>query len=436
LQGKAKFLRRFVPDYTTRAHGFLHLLHHDIPFRWDEHAQTAFDYLKSSLSNSPLISPPDYDRDYVLYLSASIISVAGVLVQLGDDGREHVIYYISKSLLGPPLKYNHDEKPALAVVLAVQKLWHYIMLHTTKVVADSNPMQYFLSQRQIHGKFSQWIVILQEYDLEFSTPKIKKALVLAKLITAFPSDAKASPINEDLPNEHLFFISSDDPWYGDLLVYLHKQKFDSHLSRDDRRCIHQPDPRYLLIGDILYQREVDTILQRCLIIDEAERVLNNCHSSACNGHLSSISTSQKIIRVGYFLPTLFNDCIHVVKRCDKFQLYANKAQVPPTLLHPVITVDPFCKWSIDFMTCNPPSSNGHKYIVVVVDYFTKWVEAMPTFNNIADTSVHFFFNHVITRFGVPQQLVSDHGKHFENDIFVKLSSKLGFTHEFASKYYP
>jgi hypothetical protein len=88
------------------------------------------------------------------------------------------------------------------------------------------------------------------------------------------------------------------------------------------------------------------------------------------------------------------------------------------------------------MTCNPPSNNGHKYIVVAVDYFTKWAEAMPTFNNTADTAARFFFNHVISRFGVPLQLVSDHGKHFENEIFVELSSRLGFSHEFASPYYP
>jgi hypothetical protein len=82
---------------------------HDIPFRWDEHAQTNFDELKVALSNAPLISPLDYDRDYILYLSALIVSVAGVLIQLGDDGREHVIYYISKNISGPPLKRNHDE---------------------------------------------------------------------------------------------------------------------------------------------------------------------------------------------------------------------------------------------------------------------------------------------------------------------------------------
>jgi hypothetical protein len=110
---------------------------------------------------------------------------------------------------------------------------------------------------------------------------------------------------------------------------------------------------------------------------------------------------KKIIRAGYFWPTLFHDFIHAVKRCDKCHLYANKAQALPTLLHLVITVGPFYKWGIDFMTCNPPSSNGHKYIIMAIDYFTKWVKSMPTFNNTADTTSCFFFNHVITHFRIP-----------------------------------
>jgi hypothetical protein len=71
-----------------------------------------------------------------------------------------------------------------------------------------------------------------------------------------------------------------------------------------------------------------------------------------------------------------------------------------------------------------------------IDYFTKWAEAMPTFNNTDDIATHFFFNHVISHFGVSLQLVSDHEKHFENKIFVKLSSILGFSHESTSPYYP
>jgi hypothetical protein len=248
-----------------------------------------------ALYNTPLISSPDYNRDYILYISASTVSVAGILVQISDDDHEHVIYYVSKNLSRPPLKYKHEEKLSLLFILAVQKMCHYILLRRTKVVANSNPMQYLLNHWKINGKFAQWIIILQVYDLKFSTPKSKKSLVLAELVMAFPSDTTSPPVNTDFPNEHLFYITSDDPWYDDLLVYLQTQNFGNHLSQDDRCCIRHQAPCYLLIKDILYRRGVDTILHRCLTIDEADRVLNDDHSGTCEGHLSGMSTAQKII---------------------------------------------------------------------------------------------------------------------------------------------
>jgi hypothetical protein len=169
-----------------------------------------------ALSNAPLISSPDCNRNYILYISASVVSVGGVLIQINNDDHEHVIHYISKNLSGPPLKYNPEETLALAVILAIQKLRHYILLHTTKVIVDSNPC----NTCSIIDKFSQWIVILHEYDLEFSTPKRKKSLVLTKLVIAFPFDTTSAPVNTDFPDEHIFYIKLDDPWYDDLLIYL------------------------------------------------------------------------------------------------------------------------------------------------------------------------------------------------------------------------
>ena len=69
-------------------------------------------------------------------------------------------------------------------------------------------------------------------------------------------------------------------------------------------------------------------------------------------------------------------------------------------MHLVVSVRPFSKWSIDFMTYNPRSSGGHGYIIVAVDYFTKWAKVMPTFNNTGQTTAFFFFNHAIAQFGV------------------------------------
>jgi len=87
------------------------------------------------------------------------------------------------------------------------------------------------------------------------------------------------------------------------------------------------------------------------------------------------------------------------------------------------------------MTCNPHSTRGHTCIIVAVDYFTKWAEAIPTFNNTSKTVALFLFNHIITHFEVPQTIVTDHGSHFHDHMMVELTSKLGLRHENFTPYY-
>eukprot|EP00253_Pinus_taeda_P032724 PITA_32724 len=109
---------------------------------------------------------------------------------------------------------------------------------------------------------------------------------------------------------------------------------------------------------------------------------------------------------------------------------------PPAPLHPIISVGPFTKWGIDFITCNPHSAGGHAYIILVVDYFTKWAEAMPTFKADGKTTTIFVFNHIIARFGVPQVIITDHGRHFRNVMMTELTGQLGLRHDSSTPYYP
>jgi hypothetical protein len=108
----------------------------------------------------------------------------------------------------------------------------------------------------------------------------------------------------------------------------------------------------------------------------------------------------------------------------------------PDSMFPIITVGPFTKWGIDYTTCNPPLARGHHYIIIVVDYFTKWVEAMPMFKNDGETTTLFLFNQIIARFGVPREISTDHGSHFQNHMMIKLTSNLGLQQEHSSPYYP
>jgi hypothetical protein len=148
-----------------------------------------------------------------------------VLVQEDPNIEEHVIYYLSKSLFGPELKYSHVKKLALAAVIAVQRFRHYILLRTTTVIADSNPMYHVLTRQVLGDKYSKWIVILQGFDIEFTKAKAKKSLVFVELICALPRADENIETRDSLLDESLFLINTSDPWYGDILLYLQTQRF-------------------------------------------------------------------------------------------------------------------------------------------------------------------------------------------------------------------
>ena len=138
-------------------------------------------------------------------------------------------------MAGPELRYSHVEKLALAVVYVVQSLRHYILLRTTTVVSDVNPFQYVLSRCIIGGKFNKWIVILLEFDLDFQSSKSKKSLVFAELIAEFPTEENVAIEEDSFPDEYVFLISTSNPWYGDILVYLQTLKCPATISREEWR---------------------------------------------------------------------------------------------------------------------------------------------------------------------------------------------------------
>ena len=169
-----------------------------------------------------------------MYLATSELTIGVVLVQEDERLQDHVIYYLSHALDGPELRYSHIEKLALEAVYVVQRLCHYILLRTTTVVVDVNPFQYVLSRWIVGGKFNKWIVILQEFDLDFQYAKSKKSLVFAELIAEFPIEEDVSIEEDSFLDEHIFLISTSDPWYEDILIYLHTLKYPTAFSQEER----------------------------------------------------------------------------------------------------------------------------------------------------------------------------------------------------------
>ena len=95
----ANFLQIFVVNFANLTRGFMHLLKKDTTFCWDERAQESFDALKQALASAPVLSPPDYSRDLLIYVIASMEMVGMVLVYKDEELHEHVIYYLIQSLI-------------------------------------------------------------------------------------------------------------------------------------------------------------------------------------------------------------------------------------------------------------------------------------------------------------------------------------------------
>jgi hypothetical protein len=133
-----------------------------------------------------------------------------------------------------------------------------------------------------------------------------------------------------------------------------------------------------------------------------------------------------IRRSGYYWPDMLEDCFKYYKGCQDFQRFGKIQIVPASAMNPIIKPWPFRGWGMDMIgKINPPSSKGHQFILAVIDYFTKWVEAVPMKSVTSRDVINFVKEHVIHRFGIPQTITTDGGSAFIFDGFKKFTADMG-----------
>jgi len=185
----------------------------------------------------------------------------------------------------------------------------------------------------------------------------------------------------------------------------------------------------------LFRICVDNMIRRCVPEIEQSSVLQACHASAYGGHFGGVRTAAKVLEAGFFWPTVFKDAHQWVKGCNECQRTGNISRRHEMPMNPIQEVEVFDVWGIDFM--GPfVSSYGNKYILVVVDYVSKWVEAAALPTNDARVVVGFLKKNIFTRFGTPRAIISDGGTHFCNRAFEKLLAKYDVRHKVATPYHP
>ena len=160
-------------------------------------------------------------------------------------------------------------------------------------------------------------------------------------------------------------------------------------------------------------------------------ILNHCHSSPYGGHFGANRTATKVLQSGFYWPTLFKDAHRTVATCDRCQRTGNISRRHEGPLTNILEVELFDVWGIDFM--GPFSSSfSNQFILVAVNYVSKWVEAAAFPTNDSRVVVKFLRKNIFTRFGVLKVIVSDGGRHFCNQQLQSVLAKYGVTHKVAT----
>ncbi|KAG5541445.1 hypothetical protein RHGRI_021313 [Rhododendron griersonianum] len=133
--------------------------------------------------------------------------------------------------------------------------------------------------------------------------------------------------------------------------------------------------KYLIMGDVLYKRSFSLPYLRCLIPPESTRAMEEVHKGICGDHQGGRMLSYKLLRLGYYWPSMQKDCKSMVQKCEKCQRFANIIHGPPTVLTPMRGSWPFAQWGVDLIGPLPMAAGQVQHAIVAVDYFTKWVEA-------------------------------------------------------------
>ena len=164
-------------------------------------------------------------------------------------------------------------------------------------------------------------------------------------------------------------------------------------------------------------------------------ILNHCHTLSCGGHFGGQRTAEKVLQSGFYWPSLFKDDHQFVSTCDKCQRMGSISKQDEPPMHTILEIELFDLWGMDFI--GPfLSLFSNLYILLAVDYVSKWVEAIPTRTNDASVVAKFLRSHIFTRFGTPRALITYGGTHFCNKLVDKVLQKYGEQHRTSLAYHP
>nr|GEX18043.1 reverse transcriptase domain-containing protein [Tanacetum cinerariifolium] len=297
------------------------------------------------------------------------------------------------------------EKEMLAVVYAFKKFRSYLIMNKCIVHTDHSALKYLFAKKDAKARLLRWVLLLQEFDFVVIDTKGAENLAadhLSRLENMYENVLDPKEINENFPLETLSMVTSlgdsGTSWFAYFSNYHAGNFLVKGMSTQQKNKFFKDVKHYFWDDPFLFKVCADQVIRQCVHGKEALEFLEACHNRPTGGHHGANLTAKKVFDAGFFWP-IYKDAHELVKNCDSCQRQGKISQRDEMPQNSIQICEIFYVWGINFM--GPfPSSRGNKYILVAIDYLSKWVEAKALPTNDARV-VCKFLKSLFARFGTP-----------------------------------
>jgi ribonuclease HI len=216
-------------------------------------------------------------------------------------------------------------------------------------------------------------------------------------------------------------VQSED-WRTEIISFLQGNCFSSDEAYNKR--IEARTRPYVMIEGELYKHGVCSPLLKCLSRTEGMELMKEIHAGLCGSHIGSRPLLGKVFRQGFYWPKAASDAAELVQKCEGCQKCAKDQKQPSSLTQLIQPTWSLQRWGLDLLGPLPPAQGNLKYVVVAVEYFSKWIEAKPLATITLVTVQKFFWQSIVCRFGVPKAITVDNGTQFDAEAFENSVNKL------------
>lgn len=431
--GFVNYYRHFIEGMASICAPLYSLTKKRSVWCWDDNCQASFDKVKAMIMSCPVLRYPDWKEPFVVCVDASTSGVGGMLAQKSEKGELQPISFFSSGLTSAQRNYAAGELEAWALIAALRKWWEYLQA-AKKVyfISDHNPLVWMKQKKDPRGKFARWLLeleMVQDYEILYRKGSNNQ---VADFLSRIPSPVDINVNDNDEHMDRHVYLTEETPLdrikRGQLkdrsIINAKTQLSSDGAIREGcfRRCdgIHIHD-------DILMKRN------RIIIPEQLKTSLTKEYHS--QGHFGVEKTLAALKRDFYWVG-MENIVKEICSRCEVCARQKRSYQSQVKMQTPNYGAKGSRQAVAMDIATMPWSADGHRYLLVVVDLFAKFVELIPMADQTATSVVTAFRNEWIYRHGAPRVLVSDQGRNVDGGVVRVLCAELGIQKRHSSPYHP